>query len=96
MSGGGYSYEWNAEGTDADLVYYGKEKEVQGQTWVYPSNSQCNICHTSFAGKALGPEHLQVNGDFTYPGSLVTDNQLLTLDHINIFSDCYILFLVVI
>ena len=31
---GGYTYEWNDEGTDATLLLGGKEKEIDGQMWV--------------------------------------------------------------
>ena len=33
----GYSYEWNAQGTDATLVRGGKQVTIGGQTWIYPS-----------------------------------------------------------
>ena len=37
----GYSYEWNAQQTDATLVRGGKQVTVGGQTWIYPSEGQC-------------------------------------------------------
>jgi uncharacterized repeat protein (TIGR03806 family) len=82
----GYTYEWNASQTDATRVVGGKTVSIAGQDWVFPSESQCDQCHTSAAGFALGPETAQLNRDFTYPGTGRTDNQLTTLDHIMMFS----------
>lgn len=84
---GGYSYEWNGTQTDASLVLNGKTKDINGQTYVYPSSSQCMFCHTDIAGIVLGPELRQINRDFTYPDSGITANQLTTLDHIDMFSN---------
>jgi len=82
----GYSYEWNAEQTEATRVDGGKTAEIQGQTYTWPSSDQCTQCHTSIAGFALGPEIAELNGDFTYPASGTLANQLFTLDHIGMFS----------
>jgi uncharacterized repeat protein (TIGR03806 family) len=57
----GYSYEWNEAQTDATLLTTGKSKTVGAYTHVYPSQAQCNQCHTSAANKSLGIEHLQLN-----------------------------------
>jgi hypothetical protein len=91
----GYSYEWRADQTDADLIppdgdfINGKDVMVEGpngmQTWHFPSRPQCLQCHTTPAGVALGPETSQLNTDFTYPNG-VTGNQLETLEHIGVFS----------
>ncbi len=83
----GYSYEWNDSETDASLVLNGKTKDISGQTYLYPSSSQCMFCHTDIAGIILGPEVRQINRDFTYPSSGITANQLATLDHIGMFSN---------
>ncbi len=83
----GYSYEWNASLTDADLVdAAGKDKIINGQLWRYPSRSECLQCHTTAAGFSLGLESLQLNGDFNYPQSGTTSNQLETLEHIGMFN----------
>lgn len=58
---GGYSYEWNAAQTDATLVLNGKTATVAGQSWRYPSTAECLRCHTTAAGRALGPETAQIN-----------------------------------
>jgi uncharacterized repeat protein (TIGR03806 family) len=82
----GYTYEWNAQQTDATRVQGGKVINIDGQDWIYPSEGQCMECHTSAAGFALGPETAQLNKDFTYPQTGRTANQLETLDHILMFS----------
>jgi uncharacterized repeat protein (TIGR03806 family) len=83
----GYTYEWNANLTDATRVIGGKTKTlVNGQSWIYPSEGQCMRCHTQAAGFSLGPETAQLNGNFLYPSTGRTSNQLATLDHIGLFS----------
>jgi len=83
---GGYTYEWNAQQTEATRVRGGKTVSVAGQTWIFPSEGQCLECHTSAAGFALGPETAQLNRDLTYPSTQRTANQLETLDHIMMFQ----------
>jgi len=82
----GYTYEWNPAQTEATRVVGGKTVNIGGQDWVFPSEAQCDQCHTSAAGFALGPETAQLNRDFMYPSTGRTDNQLTTLDHIMMFS----------
>jgi uncharacterized repeat protein (TIGR03806 family) len=82
----GYTYEWNAEQTEATRVLGGKTVNIGGQDWIYPSESQCMLCHTSAAGFALGPETAQLNMDHTYPSSQISFNQLETLDHVMMFT----------
>lgn len=83
----GYSYEWNDAGTDAKLLPAGKTKQINTDlTWTFPSPAQCLQCHTTTAGDTLGPENTQLNGDFHYPSSGLTANQLLTLDHIGLLQ----------
>jgi len=83
---GGYSYEWNASLTDADLVSSdGLTKQIDGQLdWTYPSTAQCMQCHSAAAGRSLGPETAQLNGPLLYPSG-ITSNQLETLEHIGMF-----------
>lgn len=82
----GYTYEWNAQQTEATLVTGGKTVDIAGQDWVFPSGAQCEQCHTAAAAFALGPETAQMNRDFTYPSTAVTDNQLETMDHVMMFA----------
>ncbi|MBC8027575.1 MAG: PQQ-dependent sugar dehydrogenase [Steroidobacteraceae bacterium] len=78
----GYTYEWNAGGTDATRVVGGKTVTIGGQTWQYPSEAQCLQCHTAAAGRTLGLEIGTLNGDFGYPTGR-TANQLTTLNTIS-------------
>jgi len=78
----GYTYEWNAGGTDATRVVGGKTVQVAGQTWQFPSEEQCLQCHSVAAGRTLGLEIGQLNGDFGYPTGR-TANQLTTLNAID-------------
>ena len=82
----GYTYEWDDAETEATRVRGGKSKVIDSVNWVYPSESQCMMCHTVAAGFSLGPETGQLNKDFTYPSTGRTDNQLHTLDSIIAFD----------
>ncbi len=82
----GYTYEWNPQQTEATRVIGGKTVNIAGQDWIYPSGAQCDQCHTSAAGGALGPETAQMNRDLTYPSTGITDNQLETIDHVMMFA----------
>src|SRR5262249_25650838 len=55
-------------------------------TWTYPSRAECLSCHTSAAGRSLGLELGQLNGDFVYPSTNRISNQLATLEHIGLFD----------
>ncbi len=84
----GYSYEWLDDGSDAVLLEHGKTIELaNGQTWVFPSRAQCLECHTQVAGYTLGLELAQLNGEFVYPSTGETANQLVTLQHIGVLHD---------
>jgi uncharacterized repeat protein (TIGR03806 family) len=78
----GYTYEWNAAGNGATRVVGGKTVSVAGQTWEFPSESQCLQCHTDAAGRTLGLETGQLNGNFGYPTGR-TANQIVTLNSID-------------
>jgi uncharacterized repeat protein (TIGR03806 family) len=82
----GYSYEWNAQGTDATLVRGGKQVTIGTQTWIYPSEAQCMQCHTEAAGRSLGLETKQLAANITYPQTGRDAHQLLTLNSINVLS----------
>jgi uncharacterized repeat protein (TIGR03806 family) len=78
----GYSYEWDQNLNDGVLVHGGKVTSVGDQDWIFPGSAQCRVCHTQAAGRSLGLETLQLNGDLTYPSTGRTANQLATLDGI--------------
>jgi uncharacterized repeat protein (TIGR03806 family) len=82
----GYSYEWNAGGTDATRVIGGKTVLVNGVNWIFPSEAQCLTCHTAAAGRSLGLETAQLNGDLLYPTTGRTANQITTLNTIMTLS----------
>jgi len=82
----GYSYEWNAAGTDATRVVGGKTVAISGQDWIFPSEAQCLGCHTAAAGRSLGLETAQLNGNLLYPATGRTANQVVTLNAIQALS----------
>jgi len=90
----GYTYLWNEDQLDADLVEGGETltlsipaadggaREVQYEV---PGRAACLACHTFAAGRVLGVNTAQLNRDRRY-GSGVTDNQLHSFDHIGLFE----------
>jgi glucose/arabinose dehydrogenase len=92
----GYSYRWNAEQTDAELVPAagaGVELEVadpaapggrREQVWRFPSRAECLVCHSRAAGFVLAFTPLELDRDHDYGGTV--DNQLRTLEHIGVFQ----------
>lgn len=82
----GYSYRWNADQTQATLLADALDENFGSLTWHYPSRAECNVCHTAVAGFSLGPEARQLNSNFTYPGTGINANQLVTWDNIGLFS----------
>lgn len=84
----GYAYEWDDAQTDAVLLPSGKTRTLAAPngTWSYPSRSECLRCHTAAAGRSLGLEVGQLNGDHSYPSTGRIANQLRTLEHIGMLS----------
>lgn len=82
----GYSYKWNDLQTDAALLSGSSTKVVGGQTWTYPSRTDCLQCHTAAASGFLGLEQIQLDGDFTYPVTAETANQVEALDSVGFFT----------
>jgi uncharacterized repeat protein (TIGR03806 family) len=82
----GYTYEWNAQGSDATRVVGGKSVTASGQSWNFPSEAQCLQCHTAAAGRTLGLEVAQLNGQFHYDLTGRDANQLFTLNTLQILS----------
>jgi glucose/arabinose dehydrogenase/mono/diheme cytochrome c family protein len=81
----GYSYEWNDEQTDAELVAAGgKDREftirtaglatdatgVKTQQWHYPSRTECMVCHSRASNYVLGLCTVQLNRDYDYQAVL--------------------------
>ena len=82
----GYSYQWDAQGTDATRVVGGRTASIGTQTWVFPSEAECLACHTAAAGRSLGLEIAQLNGPLLYAATGRTANQITTLNAIGMFS----------
>lgn len=89
----GFSFEWNEEETDAVRLETNKQRQFtvideqgveQSYTWTYPTLA-CFSCHTT-EPVLLGINTAQMNFAFTYPASGVTDNQLRTFQHLNLFD----------
>jgi len=83
---GGYSYEWRADESDADLLETGKSVDINGQSWIYPSRAECMQCHTDVAGVSLGTETIQLNREVTYASTGRTANQIDTLNAIGMID----------
>jgi len=56
------------------------------QPWYFPGRQDCLTCHTPQSGGVLGLKTRQSNRDFHYAGAGVTDNQLRTWNHIDLFD----------
>lgn len=57
----GYSYKWNAAGTDAVLLTDHLTETINGVPYDFPSGAECLRCHTGASGVTLGPETGQIN-----------------------------------
>lgn len=84
------TYKWRSDQTDADLLTEGESEDITTifgtQTWRYPSKLECMNCHNPGAGYVLGPSTHQLNGVTTYPQSGLAANQLITLNHLEMFD----------
>ncbi|MEP4079342.1 PQQ-dependent sugar dehydrogenase [Haloferula sp.] len=76
---GGVSYKWRPDGSEADRLADGltEEMTIDGETfnYLYPSRSQCLLCHSESSGWVLGLNTRQFNREVTYPSG-VTANQI--------------------
>ena len=68
----GITYRWNDAQTDAELVDENgfsedfditENGQTYSQTWHYPSQSDCRVCHNEVSGLALGFNTRQLNID---------------------------------
>ncbi len=83
----GYTYVWDESGANAATLLGGDpaRRFIGDLQWIFPGREACLSCHTKAAGRSLGPEIGQLNGDFTYPGNRRA-NQLRTLEHLGLFE----------
>ncbi len=92
----GYTYRWNDQQTDAELVAKPGEdiqftvadlstnKGQREVKWHFPSRAECMMCHTREARYVLGLTTLQLNCDYEYEGT--RDNQIRTFERLGLFK----------
>ncbi len=81
----GYTYVWNDEQTDAELLDANGADRVyrvggKEQKWHFPSRAECTLCHTMPAKFVLGLNTHQLNRE--YQG----ENQLLRWQRLGLFK----------
>ncbi len=81
----GYSFAWNEQGTDAELVTQAQTRIINGLRWDYPAG-QCFECHTQAVDITLGPENQQLNKEAFFPATGIRANQLGTFASIGLLS----------
>ncbi len=93
----GYSYRWNQEQTDAELVGAAGETATfnitdanypggkRAQQWRFSSRTECMRCHNAWAGSTLAFNVKQINRNHNF-GS-ISDNQIRTLRHIGVLEN---------
>ncbi len=91
----GFTYKWNAQETDANLVDQQGEDEVisiynpngsllREQTWHYPARNECLQCHTSAGGFAAGFNTVQLNR--AHDSGNGPENQIAALSDVGYFD----------
>lgn len=94
----GYSYRWNREQTDAELVERGGAEgsyrtrdpldpsKIRTQTWRFPSRSECLACHSRAVNFVLGLSEAQMNREHEYAKGF-SENQLKAFDRLGLFTE---------
>lgn len=75
----GFSYRWRDDLRDAELLPDARTETVSGQSWYYPSRSDCLVCHTDAAGQVLGLQTAQLNRAHDLFGTGHAQNQIEAL-----------------
>lgn len=93
----GYTYLWNQDQTDANLVVAeGHDRKLtikdstapggqREQVWRFPSRAECTLCHTMASKYVLGVTTLQMNKTHDYGGRKA--NQLAVLEKLGVFQN---------
>jgi hypothetical protein len=83
---GGFTYEWNAQQTDATLRPGRARRDIgNGQTWRFPSERSAWIA-TRARRTALGLRPRSSIATLAYTQTDRTANELITLSHIGVLS----------
>ena len=83
----GYSYAWNEEESDAELVEAsGRQIQIEGQNYNIPGRGDCLFCHSEAAGRTLGLEIRQLNRYWHYDTTDRSANQLTTFEAIGLLD----------
>lgn len=85
----GYSYRWNDEQTDAELVAgEGADcdyvHEGRKQSWHFPSRVECMVCHSRAANFVLGLSTAQMNKEHDYDGTV--EHQFRVLESLDLLK----------
>ena len=84
---GGFTYEWNAQQTDATLVEGGAERDIgNGQNWSFPSEGAMPGVPHGRGEPLARAGNLAAQSHFTYSQTGRTANELATLSHIGLLS----------
>lgn len=96
----GYSYKWNEDQTDAELVpkegakstFRIVDNESPGgfrrHDWTFPSRAECMTCHSRARGFLLGLTTLNTDRTHNFLGK--KDNQLQIFSHMGLFDKPYV------
>lgn len=89
----GYSYRWNSEGTDADLVGPDGDEatfslnsgdQTSQYRWRFHSRAECARCHNQWCSFVIGFTPSQLDREITFQSQSI--NQLQLFRHWNLFS----------